>query len=117
MGRCTSACPAPVSPSAQTCVRGTRQRPVGVVPCRSAGDTPVARSDHGVPEAGVTRQDVVGGTGIEPVTSSVSRKRAPAAPTARTGKVEVGTGFEPAYTALQAVASPLGHPTEVVRPR
>jgi hypothetical protein len=25
----------------------------------------------------------------------------------------VGTGFEPAYTALQAVASPLGHPTEV----
>ena len=26
---------------------------------------------------------------------------------------EVGTGFEPAYTALQAVASPLGHPTEV----
>ena len=25
--------------------------------------------------------------------------------------MEVGTGFEPAYTALQAVASPLGHPT------
>jgi hypothetical protein len=25
--------------------------------------------------------------------------------------VEVGTGFEPAYTALQAAASPLGHPT------
>ncbi len=25
---------------------------------------------------------------------------------------EVGTGFEPVYTALQAVASPLGHPTE-----
>ena len=24
---------------------------------------------------------------------------------------EVGTGFEPVYTALQAVASPLGHPT------
>ena len=24
----------------------------------------------------------------------------------------MGTGFEPAYTALQAVASPLGHPTE-----
>ena len=24
---------------------------------------------------------------------------------------EVGTGFEPAYTALQAAASPLGHPT------
>jgi hypothetical protein len=26
-------------------------------------------------------------------------------------ETEVGTGFEPAYTALQAVASPLGHPT------
>ena len=25
--------------------------------------------------------------------------------------LEVGTGFEPVYTALQAVASPLGHPT------
>ncbi len=25
--------------------------------------------------------------------------------------MEVGTGFEPAYTALQAAASPLGHPT------
>jgi hypothetical protein len=53
---------------------------------------------------------MVGATGIEPVTSSASRKRAPAAPSAL---VEVGTGFEPAYTALQAVASPLGHPTEV----
>src|SRR5690554_3292801 len=59
---------------------------------------------------GLTRYFMVGDTGIEPVTSSVSRKRAPAAPIAR---VEVGTGFEPAYTALQAVASPLGHPTEV----
>ncbi len=29
---------------------------------------------------------------------------------------EVGTGFEPVYTALQAVASPLGHPTEAGRP-
>jgi hypothetical protein len=27
--------------------------------------------------------------------------------------LEVGTGFEPVYTALQAVASPLGHPTVV----
>ena len=26
--------------------------------------------------------------------------------------IEVGTGFEPVYTALQAVASPLGHPTK-----
>ena len=27
------------------------------------------------------------------------------------GCTEVETGFEPAYTALQAAASPLGHPT------
>jgi hypothetical protein len=26
-------------------------------------------------------------------------------------EAEVGTGFEPVYTALQAVASPLGQPT------
>jgi hypothetical protein len=68
---------------------------------------------------------MVGDTGIEPVTSSVSGKRSPAELIARaTGgsvgadpagwnsHVEVGTGFEPVYTALQAVASPLGHPTE-----
>ena len=56
---------------------------------------------------------MVGDTGIEPVTSSVSGKRSPAELIARTarGRVEVGTGFEPVYTALQAVASPLGHPT------
>jgi hypothetical protein len=61
----------------------------------------------------------VGDTGFEPVTSSVSGKRAPTAPIARAechhtgGELEVGTGFEPVYTALQAVASPLGHPTVV----
>ena len=46
-----------------------------------------------------TRSDlpfcVVGDTGIEPVTSSVSRKRATAAPIALAVELEVGTGFEP----------------------
>ena len=41
------------------------------------------------------------------MTSSVSGKRATAAPIAR----EVETGFEPVYTDLQSVASPLGHST------
>ena len=63
---------------------------------------------------------LVGDTGIEPVTSSVSGKRSPAELIALHRSVrdepeqpscEVGTGFEPVYTALQAVASPLGHPT------
>ena len=45
-------------------------------------------------------------TGIEPVTSSVSGKRATAAPIALNTIMlcEVRTGFEPAYTALQAAA-------------
>src|SRR5207302_7791668 len=53
-------------------------------------------------------------TGIEPVTSSVSGKRSPAELIAR-DLAEVETGFEPVYTALQAVASPLGHSTNVGR--
>src|SRR3954465_913721 len=55
---------------------------------------------------------LVGDTGIEPVTSSVSGKRATAAPIAH-GRVsiEVGTGFDPVYTDLQSVAAPLGQPT------
>ncbi len=57
-------------------------------------------------------QRVVGDTGFEPVTSSVSRKRATAAPIAPVMLwIEVGTGFEPVYTDLQSVASPLGQPT------
>ena len=60
----------------------------------------------------------VGDTGIEPVTSSVSRKRAspcanrPRGPSFEHSVVsEVETGFEPVYAALQAAASPLGHST------
>ena len=70
---------------------------------------------------------LVGDTGIEPVTSSVSGKRATAAPIAHfwgatNGCVaklecyEVATGFEPVWTALQAAASPLGHATIVGSP-
>ena len=50
-------------------------------------------------------------TGIEPVTSSVSGKRSPAELIALVVQWEVETGIEPVCTALQAVASPLGHST------
>ena len=48
-------------------------------------------------------------TGIEPVTSSVSGKRSPAELIAPVRLLEAATGIEPVCTALQAVASPLGH--------
>jgi hypothetical protein len=66
------------------------------------------------PKRPVTCTNLVGDTGIEPVTSSVSGKRATAAPIARAvhnNPCEVETGFEPVWTALQAAASPLGHST------
>jgi hypothetical protein len=55
--------------------------------------------------------NVVRDTGIEPVTSSVSGKRSPAELIAPGYFSEVETGIEPVCTALQAVASPLGHST------
>ena len=56
---------------------------------------------------------VVRDTRIELVTSSVSGKRSPTELIARDMKlvVERATGIEPVCTALQAVASPLGHST------
>ncbi len=59
-----------------------------------------------------TALTLVRDTGIEPVTSSVSGKRSPAELIALGGSnLEVETGIEPVCTALQAVASPLGHST------
>jgi hypothetical protein len=55
-------------------------------------------------------------TGIEPVTSSVSGKRSPAELIAPERTSEVETGIEPVCTALQAVASPLGHSTMGLMP-
>src|SRR5579875_3422131 len=48
---------------------------------------------------------LVGGTGIEPVASSVSGKRSPAELTAR----EAEAGIEPAYRACRPLPKPLGH--------
>jgi hypothetical protein len=60
-----------------------------------------------VSQTRLTRGVAVGDTGFEPVTSSVSGKRA----SRLRQSPEVETGFEPAYTDLQSVASPLGHST------
>ena len=78
-------------------------------PCSSY----VPRARFGFRKPPLTCGNVVGDTGIEPVTSSVSRKRSPTELIALAVGAEVETGFEPVYTALQAVASPLGHSTEV----
>ncbi len=50
------------------------------------------------------------------MTSSVSGKRSPAELIAPGSISEVETGIEPVCTALQAVASPLGHSTAGVMP-
>jgi hypothetical protein len=65
-----------------------------------------ARSFLGRKKPRFTGAFFVSDTGIEPATSSVSGKRATAAPIALTSscELEVDAGFEPAWTALQAAA-------------
>ena len=67
------------------------ERSNGPVPC-----SPYVPENGKRPSKGpLTCIFMVGDTGFEPVTSSVSRKRATAAPIALDIEFEVGTGFEP----------------------
>ena len=78
---------------------GTRRTPPPYAQTKKLNTKPLSRKAKGF--------SFVRDTGIEPVTSSVSGKRATAAPIALTKQLfccEVRTGFEPAYTALQAAA-------------
>ena len=75
--------------------------------CRLTVARPVDKSltndleaGSGAPEPASDLLKLVGDTGIEPVTSSVSTKRSPTELTAR----EAETGIEPVYRALQALA-------------
>jgi hypothetical protein len=121
LGRWGSATPAP-RPSGSIGIRSGRFCSSGRRPWTgSSGERSTVRRSHPARHPGqqkghdrrsVMASELVGDTGFEPVTSSVSRKRAPTAPIALV-VAEVETGFEPVYTALQAVASPLGHSTEV----
>ena len=78
----------------------------GRQPEEVTGSLPPPRAHKKSPDLPSEDSILVRDTGIEPVTSSVSGKRATAAPIALNIMMlcEVRTGFEPAYTALQAAA-------------
>ena len=111
--------PRSIGGSRRTALRRSRctSNPAHTVPRGPARGLPaLGRTSPPTTEAPADgRGFVVGDTGIEPVTSSVSGKRATAAPIAQSRddyrSLEVDTGFEPVYTALQAAASPLGQST------
>ena len=104
----------PGSPSAVPIVAPDGAGNAGKFACPAMTDSPrIAHTGWSVTEDLCLdlRQMLVRDTGIEPVTSSVSGKRSPAELIAPKSCLEVETGIEPVCTALQAVASPLGHST------